>query len=123
MKPYDVEQAKEEILAAAKSAQIGSDVTIGTATNEAIRKLEVQARAFADLPRDLSSLFKDASFVEIGEIDPKTWRISPEVDQLSVSLGGPIIIYGRQIMIGSGKERMIPNKKHRILVFMIPMED
>jgi hypothetical protein len=118
MKPYDVEEARTDLKNACLEAEGRARLAIIQAAEEAIKRLEIQARAFADLPRDLPSLFMEASHVEIAELDPKAEGFETR-DHMPVNFG--VRLYGRPML--RTKELRLPFRKHRVLVFMIPMED
>lgn len=121
MKPYDVEAAKREVIEAGERIASTLQARVAQATEEAIAKLEIQARTFADLPKDLGTLYRDASNAIFAEIDllgmfppGYSFHASPQV-QLDVRIDG----YSPRM---NTLVATIPAKKHRMIVFFVPIE-
>lgn len=133
MKPYDVEQAKAEIRERAKALVDVNREEIDRVVESALKRLEAEAGAFKDLKSEtLGSLFRDASAVLIEEFtahpvpshlkDPGNLEV-----HMDLRIGGPD---GTQISAGlpryEGSHRgmaLIPNQKHRMIVFFMPVEE
>ncbi len=119
MKPYDVDQAVKDVNSSARRVLEQAGAAIEGARLEAVRSLEVQARAFADMPRDLATLFKGATYVAIEEIVPDRGVLDFHGIDLRTS-GGPRTIYPRGF---PGEKVELPAKKHRVIVFFIPVDE
>lgn len=114
-KPYDVEQAKAEILAEAARRTEYAREAIDDVAHAAVALLEAQAQTFAKLPRDTGSLFGESSAVMIGALEPH-----PHVDgDLQVRDILALTNYN-QHSVTHNAQVTLPRKKHRVLVFFIP---
>ena len=120
MKPYDLEQAKKAVASATEGMIRQAADVIKQVGEERARVLEVQASAFAELPRDLSSLFRDASAVVIDEIDFSNGPAKLQAVDIRTDHDHRQINRARGYFDeGLGE---LPAKKHRVLVFFIPIE-
>ena len=114
MKPYDVEAAKADVAAESERVACSAKAAIERAGYEAIHKLEVQAAAFAVMPRDLSALFTQASYVEIRELRREGFPGGSKfhVDAQIVANGYPTCFTVD-----------LPSKPHRLIAFFVPIEE
>lgn len=114
-KPYDVEQAKVEILAEAVRRQECAKDAIDEVALAAVKRLEEQAKTFAQLPKDVGSLFVESSAVMIGAFEPSPF---PYFDSPIIS---DILVHGSfgQHTVVCRANVSVPKKKHRVLVFFV----
>lgn len=115
-KPYDVEQAKADILAeAARRLEVTKDA-INEAAINALKRLEEEAKTFAQMPKDVGSLFSEASAVMIGAYMPAYDREVEIGDLVGFTRGDGQFVLAKDMHV------KVPAKKHRVLVFFIPEE-
>jgi len=128
MKPYDVEQAKADVAVATREEVNRAVAGVEEAGDNAARRLEVQAQAFKEMPKDIAALYTAASFVATDEID--FGRMTRERGHKSESVaiaGGRIQVFVQgigEVTIGDfGRhDAILPAKKHRMIAFFVPME-
>ena len=119
MKPYDVEQAKADVEARAKDATAMARRMIEEERVAAIHKLEVQAATFAEMPKGVSDLMKSASHVWIEEIVGDGGIAGVEFqNSYIIHRNGSRTVLTRQYQ----KRIDLPDKKHRMIAFFVPME-
>jgi len=119
MKPYDVEQAKADVEAKAKDATAMARQMIEEERVAAIKRLEVQAATFAEMPKGVADLMRGASHVWIEEIVGDGGIVA------GVEFQNVWIIHtnGARTNLGRYDKRIdLPNKKHRMIAFFVPME-
>lgn len=133
MKPFDVEQAKQQVKEFTKGLVDVNREEIDRVAAAAIKRMEAEAGAFKDLKSEtFGSLFRDASAVLFEEITahplPSSVREPGHLEvHADIRIGGP---GGTQIIANlpryDGSNRgvtLIPNQKHRMIVFFIPVEE
>lgn len=120
MKPYDVEQAKADVNRTAAEALDRLGAAIEGARIAAIEKLEVQASAFAELPRDVGSLFTSAAFVAIHEINSIN---APGAVGGKVTVNYGVRFNGATMISPAQEAPVIPTGKYRAIFLLLPIEE
>lgn len=127
MKPFDVEQAKQQVKEFTKGLVDVNREEIDRVAAAAIKRMEAEAGAFKDLKSEtFGSLFRDASAVLIDEIEKQSAPSGDralDVNFVRVEMGGPRGYVQQHIGPRSGEHIQIPNQKHRVLIFFIPVEE
>lgn len=116
-KPFDVEQAKREIEEKAAKEMEAAASRIAGAVDEAIRRLEVEARAVEAIGKsDVAALYRGASKVIVEEVTPGPHRYGDGTTPFWIRVG-----------FGVGErhlpETTISAKPHRMIVFLLPIDE
>lgn len=122
MKPYDVEEAKREVEKEKTIAINHATAAIDDAARRAITQLEVQARTFAALPKDLGTLYRDASNAIFAEIDLAAMFPPGHTFHRSVQAQLDVRIDGYSPRMNT-LVATVPAKKHRMIIFFVPIDE
>lgn len=123
-KPYDVEQAKKDVVQRGAEAIDSARNAINAATEAAVEKLVLQAKTFAQMPPDVGTLFEASSHVLVEEITPRSLPLGDgSRPPLTIDMVAGVIENGA--MTNRINPRMIelPPKRHRLVAFFLPIED
>lgn len=123
-KPYDVEQAKADIMAEGDHLATQLTNRVNRATDEAVKRLETEAATFAKMPADVASLFTSAQHVAVDTLDLTDMvRDGKAVELRSAELYFHNAGQRRLFDARGGYGPVLPPKKYSVLTFFIPEED